>query len=153
MASTPSIICKVDECSNSSKARGLCNMHWYRWYRTGDPVKTVKNYEIHGLTKALAYSSWKALKQRTLNPRAPYYEYYGGRGITVCDGVKNSFKIFIDAVGERPTLRMTIDRIDNDSGYFCGSCDDCKAHDRTLNMRWATKSEQQHNSRRYEVMA
>jgi len=144
-------ICKIEHCDKPIRARGWCASHWQRWYRNGDPEKTVKSYEKHGLFRDLAYSSWKALKQRCLNPKAPQYNDYGGRGITVCDGIKDSFKHFSGVVGDRGSLSLTIDRIDNDGGYWCGSCDDCAANEHKMNMRWATKSEQQHNSRRYEV--
>lgn len=37
--------CKIDDCEGTSKARGWCNRHWYRWYRYGDTefVKHIKN--------------------------------------------------------------------------------------------------------------
>lgn len=144
-------ICKVQDCSSATKARGWCNKHWYRWHRNGDPLKTTKNYETHGKHKEQGYSSWKGIKQRVLNPNNPRFEYYGGRGITVCDGVSSSFRQFIESIGDRPNTSLTVDRIDNDSGYWCGDCSDCEANGQGLNMRWATRSEQQHNSRRYEV--
>lgn len=146
-------ICTISDCTTKAKARGWCNKHWYRWYRNNNPTKTTKNYEEHGLYKKDGYCSWKAIKQRVLNSNSKYYSYYGGRGITVCDGIKNSFRHFITTIGDRPDPSLTVDRTDNASGYWCGNCDDCISKQQPLNIRWATKSEQQHNSRRYEVVA
>lgn len=57
---------------------------------------------------------------------------YGGRGIRV---EYRSFEHFLDDVGLPPSLAHTLDRIDNDGNYAPGNC------------RWATWSEQHHNSR------
>jgi hypothetical protein len=71
--------------------------------------------------------------QRCGNPKNPKYKDYGGRGITVCERWKKFENFFAD-VGEKPT-GMSIDRIDNDLGYFPG------------NVRWTTSVEQSKNQR------
>ena len=89
----------------------------------------------HGMVGTSEYGSWKGIKSRCYNPNACTYEYYGGRGITVCDEWKNSFRKFIEDMGRKPDSTYTIDRIDNSLGY-------CKS-----NCRWATKTEQVTNRR------
>jgi hypothetical protein len=32
-----------------------------------------------------AYRSWSQMLQRCNNPNNPFYEYYGGRGIKICE--------------------------------------------------------------------
>lgn len=115
------------------------------------PEVTSKVHRKHGATvgvETLAYRSWKSIKARCLNPKAPRYESYGGRGITICDRWlgPRGFENFLADMGERPA-GTSIDRRDNDRGYSCGKCDDCLARGETANCRWATPTEQSTNRR------
>ena len=82
---------------------------------------------------ARVYWVWRSMKQRCFNPRHRAYRYYGGRGITVCDRWQSVQNFFAD-MGERPP-GMSLDRINNDLGYFPENC------------RWATKAQQMANRR------
>lgn len=90
---------------------------------------------VHGRSFTPEHRSWTQLIQRCTNPNNPAYAKYGGRGITVCARWRNSFVDFLADMGERPSLGHSLDRIDNDAGYFKENC------------RWATKSEQACNRR------
>jgi hypothetical protein len=79
------------------------------------------------------------MRQRCSNPNDPAYENYGGRGITVCERWE-SFASFIADIGQPPTRSYTIERIDNSCGYEPG------------NVRWATRTEQNRNTRRNHVL-
>ncbi len=79
------------------------------------------------------YTTWALMKNRCLNPRAPNFGRYGGRGITICNRW-HSFDNFLFDMGTRP-IGKTLDRINNSQGYFKGNC------------RWVTPSEQQRNRR------
>jgi hypothetical protein len=76
------------------------------------------------------------MKDRCLNPRNDRYADYGGRGITVCTAWRESFEQFYADMGEPPTDSHTIDRKDNSVGYQPDNC------------RWATKTEQNNNTRK-----
>jgi hypothetical protein len=68
---------------------------------------------------------------RCENPAAPNFQWYGARGITVCERWR-AFANFLADMGERPS-GTTLDRIDGTRGYQPGNC------------RWATPAEQSQN--------
>ena len=88
------------------------------------------------MTGTRTYISWTAMKQRCLNKKNKYWEYYGGRGITICPEWMDFINFFRD-MGIRPENK-TLDRKDNNLGY-------CKS-----NCRYATRKEQQNNRRPYK---
>lgn len=90
-------------------------------------------YAIRSQPKSVEYDTWVSMRSRCRNPNRADYEYYGGRGIKVCERW-DSFENFLSDMGERPP-GTSIDRIDPDGDYEPGNC------------RWATKVEQRHNRR------
>ena len=106
-----------------------------------------KMMTTHGMTGTSAYSTWQRIIQRCTNPRCTDWHGYGGRGITICDGLRDSFLRFIKLLGDKPSEQHSVDRIDNESGYFCGVCEECVLHERTMNLRWSTPKDQARNTR------
>jgi hypothetical protein len=74
------------------------------------------------------YKVWINMKQRCYNRKHNSYYGYGGRGITICDEWKNDFNAFEKWALENgydenaPKGQCTIDRIDNNKGYFPENC-------------------------------
>jgi hypothetical protein len=86
----------------------------------------------HGLVGTPEYYAWSKAIQRCTNPKDSRYNNYGARGITVCEEWLD-FRNFIADMGKRPSDDHSIDRIDNDKGYYPNNC------------RWATRSQQIRN--------
>jgi len=84
--------------------------------------------------KSREYRTWQAMANRCTNPNASQWDYYGGRGITVCERWLGSFEDFLTDMGPRPD-GTTIDRIDPNGNYEPGNC------------RWADYKTQRRNQR------
>jgi len=90
---------------------------------------------IHGGDGTPEYASYTAMLHRCYNKTRVGYSNYGGRGISVCSRWVESFTNFFEDMGERP-VGTSIDRIDNDLGYFKENC------------RWSFRDIQSHNRRK-----
>lgn len=89
----------------------------------------------HGLSKNPLYFIWHGINNRCTNKNLDSWENYGGRGIS--NFWKSDPKGFIEYIekglGAKPTLKHSLDRIDNNGNYEPG------------NLRWATAKEQAQN--------
>lgn len=94
-----------------------------------------KGHIKHGLCDSPEYRAWVAIKDRCFNKKNKHYNSYGGRGITVCPEWSDSFETFYRDMGQKPTSKHSIDRKDNNKGYYKNNC------------RWATQTEQANNKR------
>lgn len=100
----------------------------------------------YGIYNKRLYTTWRSMKSRCFWEECPNYFNYGGRGITVCEGMLD-FNKYQLIVGEPPSKKHSVDRIDNNGNYSCGECNQCKQNKWGKNVRWATPKEQGSNKR------
>lgn len=82
------------------------------------------------------YNTWCGVKTRCRNEKSEFYPDYGGRGINMFDDWANDFGCFIRwSLSNGWSKGLTLDRIDNDKGYYPENC------------RWTTPKIQSSNKR------
>lgn len=138
--------CKIEGCEKYEKTKGYCDAHYSKLRKYGDPLfsfyskkdaktQIVKRFN-KGITKDNRYLCYKSMINRCHFTYSKDYFHYSNRKITVCErwrDKENGFKTFCEDMGDRPSVKHTIDRINNDLGYSKGNC------------KWATKHEQAKN--------
>lgn len=102
----------------------------------------AKRLYKHGDSKSRLYRTYRNMKARCYCKTATEYEYYGGRGIEVCDewlGDYVQFKNWSLSHGYESWL--TIDRINVDGNYTPENC------------RWVTMKKQNENKRTNHIIS
>lgn len=98
----------------------------------------VESKKTHGLSKTPEYRNWKSMIRRCENENTKDFAYYGARGIKVCERWRESFEWFLSDMGERPSPKHTIDRMNVNDDYCPDNC------------VWATQSTQIINRRMFK---
>ena len=105
---------------------------------TSEAAKGNSNGVKHGMHGTATYISWRHMRHRCLSPKSNKWDYYGGRGITICERWSTFENFYLD-MGERPKGK-TLDRIDNDGNYCPENC------------KWSTAEEQVNNRRNTVIL-
>lgn len=92
-----------------------------------------KHKNRNGLSQTPHYQAWFSMKDRCRNKKNPGYKNYGGRWIDFCERWEE-FSNFYEDMGPRKDGE-SLERINNDGNYEPSNC------------RWATRKEQQRNTR------
>lgn len=95
---------------------------------------SAKRLYRHGGTGTPEHVSWLGMRDRCTRENCVNYKDYGGRGISVCERWYNSFELFLEDMGPKPSKEHSLDRIENNGNYELGNC------------RWATPVEQANNT-------
>jgi hypothetical protein len=104
-------------------------------WENGPPV-IWKHGHWAGNKKTTEYMAWDSMIGRCYRSSNPHFNYYGGRGITVCDRWRESFIAFLEDMGLKPSPDLSLDRINVNGNYEPGNC------------RWATQAVQANNKRK-----
>ena len=109
----------ICDCGNSHivSRRHLLNGH-----STSCGCWNKESHTTHGMKHTSLYTIWVDMKQRCRNPKHVYYDRYGGNDIDICAEWEQfeGFRDWAFDSGYRPGL--TIDRINNDLGYYPENC-------------------------------
>jgi hypothetical protein len=136
--------CKIENCDGklmldkSGKrypTKGYCQSHYYRLIKYGNAEYQYARI-MDGRSLNALYHTYCFILSRCHNKKDKCYKLYGGRGITVCDrwlDKKDGFWNFVKDMGDRPSPKHSVDRIDNNKGYSPDNC------------RWATYHQQNAN--------
>lgn len=123
----------VCDCGNHSVVYGSD-------LRTGRSTRCVAcGNASHGMSKTPEYKIWLGIRTRCECPTATGYQWYGAIGRTVSDEWK-SFETFYHDMGQRPSPRHSIERVNNSLGYSKSNC------------IWATRPEQMRNMGRNHMI-
>ena len=76
----------------------------------------------HGMSNERVYKIWVDIKVRCYNENSAHFENYGGRGIKMCDRWKDSFENFYNDMGDRPSNKHSIERLDVNKDYSPENC-------------------------------
>lgn len=96
----------------------------------------IEKISTHGLYHTRIHKEWEGIKARCKNSNDTAYQYYGGRGIKICDAWDNDFMNFYNwSMSNGYEDELTIDRINSDGNYEPNNC------------RWVNMTIQQRNRR------
>lgn len=84
-------------------------------------TKARERASSHNMTGTKVYRAWKGMKQRCTNPNYSHYHRYGGRGISYSSDWE-LFENFFRDMGQPPSSKHQLDRIDNDGNYCKNNC-------------------------------
>jgi len=116
---------KVIAASLTQRKTRSCGCLHYETVSKNGRATTTHGGRRRGPGQSTLYRIWTDMIRRCHNPNREGYKNYGGRGITVCDRWlgDDGFVNFRADMGERPSNKHSINRIDNDGIYQPSNCE------------------------------
>ena len=154
---TPYVLCKCD-CGREIKSpiKSMKQGHSLScgcWQSEGliQRSKEIGKYGCFSSEHPRTHNVWYGMIKRCYNEKAPGYNYYGGKGVVVCLGLRKDPRNLVEVIGLKKG-KLTLDRYPIHNGnYTCGECWECIKNDWDLNIRWATQKQQQRNKGDFNV--
>lgn len=84
-------------------------------------TKRRSNNFQHGMSASPTYKCWSDMWARTRATKGRRFKDYASRGITVCEQWRD-FRAFLADMGERPSSKHTIERLNNNGNYEPTNC-------------------------------
>jgi len=98
----------------------------------------IKHLATKNRVKNPTYKTWDNMKTRCYNKSHNKWTWYGGKGITICNrwlGSKGYINFLAD-MGEKPSSKHSIDRINPKLGY---KPNNCRWLLLSINRKWGNK--------------
>lgn len=123
------VVVSARELTAGAKKSCLINGHRYQ-----HPNRVPGAIPAARLLAPAEYRAWNLMRARCRNPNNIAFDYYGGRGIKICERWEH-FENFLSDMGPKPSADHTVERNDVNRDYEPANC------------RWATRTEQTRNKR------
>lgn len=115
-------LCKCD-CGNEKEVdRGNLNGGQIRSCGCYNLEVLSKRKTTHGMSKTKLYRIWSGMVTRCYNKKRPVYQWYGARGIKMCEEWRNDFLTFYNDMHETFRHWLELDRIDVNGDYCKENC-------------------------------
>lgn len=124
------VLKKNGSCSTGAKWLCLCDCGKECTHIRGNLLRggtvscgcyALERSTTHGMSGTRLYVNWVQMMKRCKNTKSSKYKNYGARGIKVCDRWLDFSNFYAD-MGEPPTPKHTLDRINNDGDYEPLNC-------------------------------
>lgn len=132
-------LCAEAGCVRPVVSHGLCDMHRNRLRKHGH-TEATRPADWGERSGHPLYKLWAGMRRRCEDRNSRDFVNYGARGVKVCERWQD-FWSFVADIGQRPSPRHSVDRI-NVHGDYCPE-----------NCRWATTKEQARNRRKTVITA
>lgn len=134
--------CDIKFCKRKYHAKKYCLYHYRRYKEFNNPLyekpKRIYHKKENAASRQPEYTNWAHAKARSSKSNSGTSNSYYDKGIRMYEPLRKrniGFWLFLEHIGRKPSGEYSIDRINNDEGYFPG------------NVRWATRKQQQNNKR------
>lgn len=131
-------LCRCD-CGKTALVKGI---HLTRGTQVScgclNREQCIARSTTHGLSRVGGkwtpeYATWRRMKDRCTNPKNHKFYRYGGRGIRIAAEWHDDYPAFLSHIGPKPSIRHSVDRINNDGHYEPGNVRWALPHVQSLN--------------------